>query len=156
MVERRNVKRNSLSEILQNMQEAADGLHDGNLPDNTLKIFNLLSLNDRKTFLRKAVFLLKAHDASCREEGHIVVKIPDPDKADLTIKSTEVETERKTIDDLNSEENFRMRSWLIKVFFSISIAGFLTVVYFGIVYGSSSNTLSDSASNFNKIISILF
>lgn len=156
MTERRTAKRNSLSEILVNMQETADGLHDGNLTDNALKIFNLLSTSDRKTFLRKAIFLLKAHDESCRQDGHILVCIPDPDKEDLTIKSSEVESERKKIDDLNAGENLKLRTWLIKIFFLISIFGTIMVIFFGFIYGNPSESASDALSNLNKVFSILF
>lgn len=116
----------SISQILEFMQNTADEEYLGDLQNNMLAIFNQLSLGDKKTFLRKSLMLHWEQQIDLAKGGMQDVVV---DK-ELTIDRTSVDLERKSIKDLNYEEQIKLKSWFMKVTFLVGTALFIAIIAF--------------------------
>lgn len=128
MAERRKESKNrmSIAQILDFMQKTADEDYHGDLQNNMLPIFNQLSLGDKKTFLRKSLMLHWENQIDLAKGGLQDVVVDET----LTIDRASVDMERKSIQDLNYEEQVKLKSWLYKVIFTICTLLFIVIVGF--------------------------
>lgn len=148
----------TISQILDNMQQDADDNYQGNLADNVVSVFNTLNLDDKRTFLRKSLDALWARQIELAQSNLQEITIPTEDGGkNLKINPLEVEHERQTIEELNYQEQLKMKSWGTMVLFIVFILAFVGVIGFSVFYGTHDiKAFEGVTSNFQSFVEILF
>lgn len=143
-LERRVGSRASINQILDQMQVTADHEYAGDLNNNALAVFNDLSTNDKRTFLRQSLMLHweRQIDQARHRLDNIVID------QDLQIDPVEVEKERFSIEELNQIELIKMKTWLNKFLLSAGVVSFMVMVL--IAYAS--DTLTDKTEEYLEIL----
>jgi hypothetical protein len=169
--ERRGGKkpRLTIGQILDNMQFTADEEYSGDLQNNALAIFNTLSVDDKRTYLRKSLESLWEKQLMFANEGlqEIVVPVPlssptagpaapsSPEK-EVRISPVEVKNERESLETGSYVEQQKLRQWLVKIAFAMMVLLFFAVFFFSAVYGKNDmKTIFDAMGNLNTLIDLL-
>ena len=149
--ERRKVKsRMTISQILEHMQYVADTEYAGDLQENILTIFTQLHVNDKKTFLRKSLMLHWENHLMLVREG-----LTDVEVEDMVVDQKSVADERKLIDDNNFLEQKKMKSWVSKLFITIAVIAFFSMIAMTYILGpkeSGNEIILENLSNVIKFI----
>ena len=150
--ERRGTKaRATINQILEKMEEEADVNYQGNLPDNAVKIFTLLPIDDRRTFLRHSLNLLWAKRIELAQKGLQDIVIEES----VRIDPTAVQVERKNLEEADIEEQMKLKTFVFKTFFILGILVFSGIMAWSWFYGSSAGNTESLLKNLNKIVEIL-
>ena len=107
-VERRHTKvaRLTITEILDKMQSLADTYFDGDLQNNTPAIFNKLSRESKRTFLRRSLLTLWELQIDLARTGYQEIVVED----DLRIHPEKVEQERQELEAAGSKDQRKFNS----------------------------------------------
>lgn len=150
--ERRGTKaRATINQILEKMEEEADVNYQGNLPDNAVKIFALLPIDDRRTFLRHSLNLLWAKRIELAQKGLQDIVIEES----VRIDPTAVQVERKNLEEADIHEQMKLKTFVFKTFFILGILIFSGILTWSWFYGSSAGNTESLLKNLNKIVEIL-
>ena len=128
------------------MEDEADLSYQGNLEDNVLRIFNMLSTDDKKTFLRHGVRLIweQRIELSKNTQPDIVID-------DITINPVAVASELESISAVDYREQQRLRSFLYMAFFTIG-----TVVFgIGTWWAWNHGSVKEDGSGLLKLLAAL-
>lgn len=164
--ERRAARRPRLtiSQILESMQNEADSEYNGDLPNNALTIFNALSTDDKRTFLRKGLEALWERQIAYAQEGlqeivlagEVVASPGVPAKPEVRISPVEIRSERESIDGAAPEEQKKLRQWLMKLMLVGLFFMFIGIMIFTSFYGTyDAKTIFEAAGNINTLIELL-
>jgi hypothetical protein len=150
--ERRGTKaRSTINQILEKMEEEADVHYQGNLPDNAVKIFTWLPIDDRRTFLRHSLNLLWAKRIELAQKGLQDIIIEEK----VRIDPTTVLAERKNLEAADIQEQMKLKTFVFKTFFILGILIFSGILTWSWFYGSSAGNTESLLKNLNKIVEIL-
>lgn len=153
-VERRREPRSRLTitQVLDLMQKKADELYEGELQNQALEVFEALSEGDRKTFLRKSLLLHWENQIELAKVGMQDIVIDQ----DTCIDPVAVEKERKSIEEINVEEQLRLKTWMHKAFFVIGVVCFAIVIGISTIAGNDTGTSStEMIKQLNAVIELL-
>lgn len=153
-VERRREPRSRLTitQVLDLMQKKADELYEGELQNQALEVFEALSEGDRKTFLRKSLLLHWENQIELAKVGMQDIVIDQ----DTCIDPVAVEKERKSIEEINVEEQLRLKTWMHKAFFVIGVVCFAIVIGISTIAGNDTGTSStEMIKQLNVVIELL-
>lgn len=153
-VERRREPRSRLTitQVLDLMQKKADELYEGELQNQALEVFEALSEGDRKTFLRKSLLLHWENQIELAKVGMQDIVIDQ----DTCIDPVAVEKERKSIEEINVEEQLRLKTWMHKAFFVIGVVCFAIVIGISTIAGNDTGTSSTEViKQLNAVIELL-
>lgn len=130
--DRRNDRRASIKDILISLQREADNNYNGQLSDNALTIFNMLSVGEKRTFLRHAISMLYNDllERSMRNEVDDVDIDPD-----LKIDFSQVTKERADFGDIEKIEHLKFVNFFTRLLFVILLLLFIAFSYFVMTYG---------------------
>lgn len=150
-IERRKAPRLTITQILEEMQHQADIDFQGDLPDNAVTIFNRLNVGDKKTFLRRSLELHWHNQIELAKTGmqDIVVE------QEVVIDPVSVEKERKAIEDVEVEEQLRLKTWMSKVAFTLGLVVFAAIILITYFYGGSSSNITDILKRLNSVADLL-
>ncbi len=153
----------TINQILEKMQGEADAEFNGNLPDNVLGIFNTLSTDDKRTFLRRSLDALWKEQINQAQEGlqEIVlqgeVSPSGSSEAEVRINPVAVVAERESIDASSAVEQQKLRSWLLRLVFVIMVVMFFVILFFTFFYGENDmKTLINALGNINTLLELIF
>ena len=151
--ERRGTKaRATISQILEKMEEEADVHYQGDLPNNVVKIFTWLPIEDRRTFLRHSLNLLWAKRIELAQKGLQDIIIIEEK---VRIDPTAVQVERKNLEEADIHEQMKLKTFVFKTFFILGILIFSGILTWSWFYGSSAGNTESLLKNLNKIVEIL-
>ena len=151
--ERRGTKaRATISQILEKMEEEADVHYQGDLPNNVVKIFTWLPIDDRRTFLRHSLNLLWAKRIELAQKGLQDIIIIEEK---VRIDPTAVQVERKNLEEADIHEQMKLKTFVFKTFFILGILIFSGILTWSWFYGSSAGNTESLLKNLNKIVEIL-
>lgn len=145
------VPRLTITEILEKMQQMADASHQGDLQNNVLTVYNQLSLDDKRTFLRKSLMALWESQIDLATKGMQDVVVDQ----NLRISPEAVETERKTIETVNYEEQVKLKTWMHQVAFVLGIGSFIAVIGITFVVGGNGASVSELTKTLGEITKLL-
>ena len=150
--ERRGTKaRATISQILEKMEEEADVHYQGDLPNNVVKIFTWLPIEDRRTFLRHSLNLLWAKRIELAQKGLQDIIIEEK----VRIDPNAVQVERKNLEEADIHEQMKLKTFVFKTFFILGILIFSGILTWSWFYGSSAGNTESLLKNLNKIVEIL-
>lgn len=150
--DRRKAKRLTISQILDRMQREADTNYQGDLPNNVSAIFSKLSVDDRKTFLRRSLELHWSNQIELAKNGMQDIVI----EPDAVIDPVSVEKEKKSIEDMEVEEQIKLKMWMSKVSFSVGMVVLITIILVTYFYGPTSSNVDDLLKRLNTVADFLF
>ena len=150
-IERRKAPRLTITQILEEMQHQADIDFQGDLPDNAVTIFNRLNVGDKKTLLRRSLELHWHNQIELAKTGMQDVVI----EQDVVIDPVSVEKERKAIEDVEVEEQLRLKTWMSKVAFTLGLVVFAAIILITYFYGGSSSNITDILKRLNSVADLL-
>lgn len=167
--DRRTVKkaRLTINQILESMENQADNDFNGDLPSNILGIFNTLSTDDKRTFLRRSLEALWEKRITYAQDGlqEIVLAgdiTADPKqpgvirKEEVRISPVEVRSERRSIESTSPEEQKRLRQWALKLLLVVMFIVFIGILFFTAFYGTyDAKTIFEAAGSINTLIELL-
>ena len=142
----------TITQILDLMQRNADEQYNGDLPNNALAIFNQLNTGDKKTYLRKSLLLLWEEQITLAQSGMMDIKIDQ----ETVIDPIAVQKEKKSIEELNIEEQIKLKTWMHKFIFTIGILCFIAFIGITFVVGGDSKSPSTILEHLNNILKLLF
>ncbi len=150
--ERRGTKaRATISQILEKMEEEADVHYQGDLPNNAVKIFTWLPIDERRTFLRHSLNLLWAKRIELAQKGLQDIIIEEK----VRIDPNAVQVERKNLEEADIHEQMKLKTFVFKTFFILGILIFSGILTWSWFYGSSAGNTESLLKNLNKIVEIL-
>lgn len=150
-IDRRKAPRLTITQILEEMQHQADVDFQGDLPDNALTIFNRLNVGDKKTFLRRSLELHWQNQIELARTGMQDVVI----EHEVVIDPVSVEKERKSFEDVELEEQLRLKTWMSKVTFTLGLVLFGAIILITYFYGGSSANITDILKRLNGVADLL-
>lgn len=169
--ERRGGKkpRLTIGQILDNMQFTADEEYSGDLQNNALAIFNTLSVDDKRTYLRKSLESLWEKQLMFANEGLQEIVVPavvaapasesmsqNQVEKEVRISPVEVKSERESLETGSYVEQQKLRQWLVKIAFVVMVLLFFAIFFFSAVYGKNDmKTIFDAMGNLNTLIDLL-
>lgn len=153
----------TINQILETMQNHADDNYNGNLQDNILTIYNTLSTDDKRTYLRKSYEALLDKQLAYAQEGlHEIVIAGEtsgngtPEKTEVRISPVEVRSERDSITASTPEEQKRLRQWVLKLMLVVMFLMFISIIFFTAFYGTyDAKTIFEAAGSINTLIELL-
>lgn len=149
---RRKAPRLTISQILDQMQDIADTQFQGDLQGNVYQIYNQLSQDDKKTFLRKSLGLHWENQITLGKVGLEDVVIDDK----VAIDRTSVIKERENVNKLTYDEQEKLKNWLFRAFFVVGCIGLIAIVGLTVIVGGDGADLSDILSYMKKLFELLF
>jgi len=150
-LDRRRTHRLTITQVLDEMQQIADTDFQGDLPDNALSVFNTLSEDDRKTFLRRSLELHWKNQIELAKNGMQDVVV----EHEVVIDPVSVEKERKSIEEVEVEEQLRLKTWMSKVTFTLGLVVFGAIILITYFYGGSSANITDILKRLNGVADLL-
>ena len=147
-IERRkeNPNRLTITQILDNMEGVAELHYDGDMETNILSVFNTLSINDRRTFIRRAFKLLRKDEEMLLKKGLEEVVVDD-----THIDRRSVDEERKLIGKENYKDQTVFKNW----FYGIILGGMILFLLIATFISLSSATRAEDASLLKHTLDIL-
>ena len=160
-------KRNTITQILEIMQDRADVEFNGNLPDNLLIVFSDLEIDDKRTFLRRSLEALWEKQIEYAEKGlsEVVLQAPieadadsgQPPVSEVRINPVEVKTERESINNTSADEQRKLRKWLVNVILGFMFIMFIVTILFTSLYGENDiNAIFEAGKSLNSLFDMLF
>lgn len=158
-------KRNTINQILTSMQDHADNEFNGNVPDNLLILFNTLSLDDKRTFLRRSMEALWDRQIELAEKGlsevvlqrDITDSVKGEQASEVRINPAEVISERDSINTASPDEQRKLRGWLVKAIVFMMLVMFFFVMFFTSLYGDHDiQAIFEAAKSLSTLIDMLF
>lgn len=141
----------TLTQILDQMQQVADSEYGGDLQNNALPVFTKLATNDKKTLLRKSLLLIWEHQVEMAKASMQDIVIDQETRIDQEA----VVAERKKIEDVNAEEQIKLKTWFHKVVFIVGVLLFIAVVAGSLMVGGSGVSVTDMLKDLQKIFELL-
>ena len=138
--------RPTLEQVMRSMEEVANVHYGKEISANILSVFNTLPTGDKRTFLRRGYAALKREEILLRKNGLQDVVIDDETRIDMR----SVAEERKTISELNYQEQASFKSWIYQAMFAILL--FFIMVAF--VISSLSSNRAEEASLLRHISTV--
>jgi len=145
-------QRLTITQILDLMQSRADEQYNGDLPNNALTIFNQLNTGDKKTYLRKSLLLLWEEQISLAQSGMMDIKIDQ----EMVIDPVAVQKEKKSIEELNIEEQIKLKTWMHKFIFTVGILCFIAFIGITFALGGDKKDPGAILEHLNTILKLLF
>lgn len=156
MAEKRKapVPRRTIGQILDAMQMDADFNHNGDVQGNILYYFNKLNIDDKRTFLRRAMALMWDTQVEFNKDGshEVVIQV---DK-DVRIDRCSVNMERESIAEVNYEEQVKLKIWVQKVLFIMAMVSILFFVLFAFMTGNEDVVDGSIFGHVKNIFEVIF
>jgi hypothetical protein len=153
VIERRKdgKSRATITQILEKMQAVADEKYIGDLQNNTLAIFSTLSTDEKRTFLRRSLMLQWEKQIELATAGLHEVEI----EKDVRIDPVAVQTERKSIEDFNYEEQLKLKTWMHKAIFVIGVSCFAVVILLTFFVGKDGVDVEGMIGQLNGVLKLI-
>lgn len=143
--------RMTIKQILDFMQNEADARFEGDLQNNVGEIFPMLALQDQKTFFRKSLMLHWEHQIDLAKKDLQDVSVDH----DVTIDRSSIVTERKSIQEINFEEQVKLKTWMQKSFFVFGVLAFFGVIGYTHYVSGGSIDVNSVMEHLENIIKLL-
>ena len=154
VVERRRdpKPRLTITQILDQMQRVADEEYGGDLQNNVLAIFTKLAAGDKKTLLRKGLLLIWEQQVELAKASMQDIVIDQETRIDQVA----VVEERKKIEEVNAEEQIKLKTWIHKVGFVVSILLYVGIIGGTLAIGGTGVSVTDMIKDLQKVFELLF
>lgn len=132
------------------MQLEADERHQGRLSDNILTVFNMLTVGEKRTFLRHAIRLTNFEqlNRSIRGASSVIIE------KELIVDTEDIDNERSALQSDEKEEHEKFVNFLTRLFFTFLIVFFVIFCLFVIFYGTD-NPFSEILPRLNQVLEVL-
>ena len=153
VIERRKdgKSRATITQILEKMQAVADDKFIGDLQNNTLAVFATLTTDEKRTFLRRSLMLQWEKQIELATAGLHEVEI----EKDVRIDPVSVQTERKSIEDFNYEEQLKLKTWMHKAIFVIGVSCFAVVILLTFFVGKDGVDVEGMIGQLNGVLKLI-
>ena len=142
--------RMTISQILDFMQHRADDDYGGDLQDNSVAIFNQLSKDDKKTFLRKSLMLHWENQINRAREGKVDVIVED-----IVIDPHSIDNERDLITVDNYIEQRKFKNFMLKGMLTLILLVFCGMVAMTFVLGPDKDSAKMLLKNLSDMLSVM-